>query len=84
MCPKHILPSLQQLEGKTRGNEKAKELCKEIQEFKKDSQKSKTIKTRTVGGCLYFLMLFCFQHFPLGDVIPLHISRLWPFGPTKM
>ncbi|KAI9096012.1 hypothetical protein K1719_026159 [Acacia pycnantha] len=32
--------------------------------------KSKTIKTRTVGGCLYFLMLFCFQHFPLGDVIP--------------
>ncbi|KAI9124972.1 hypothetical protein K1719_003588 [Acacia pycnantha] len=23
-----------------------------------------------VGGCLYFLMLFCFQHFPLGDVIP--------------
>ncbi|KAI9118714.1 hypothetical protein K1719_010159 [Acacia pycnantha] len=46
------------------------ELCEEIQEFKKDSQKSKTIKTRTVGGCLYFLMLFCFQHFPLGDVIP--------------
>ncbi|KAI9075843.1 hypothetical protein K1719_042210 [Acacia pycnantha] len=43
------------------------ELCEEIQEFKKDSQKSKTIKTRTVGGCLYFLMLFCFQHFPLGD-----------------
>ncbi|KAI9073920.1 hypothetical protein K1719_044093 [Acacia pycnantha] len=46
------------------------ELCEEIQEFKKDSQKSKTIKTRTVGGCLYFLMLFCFQHFPLGVVIP--------------
>ncbi|KAI9119594.1 hypothetical protein K1719_009470 [Acacia pycnantha] len=46
------------------------ELCEEIQEFKKDSQMSKTIKTRTVGGCLYFLMLFCFQHFPLGDVIP--------------
>ncbi|KAI9125153.1 hypothetical protein K1719_003769 [Acacia pycnantha] len=46
------------------------ELCEEIQEFKKDSHKYKGKKTKTVGGCLYFLMLFCFQHFPLGDVIP--------------
>ncbi|KAI9089698.1 hypothetical protein K1719_028991 [Acacia pycnantha] len=45
------------------------ELCEEIQEFKKDSQKSKRKKRKTVGGCLYFLMLFCFQNFPLGDVI---------------
>ncbi|KAI9073899.1 hypothetical protein K1719_044132 [Acacia pycnantha] len=41
MCAKHIHPSLQQLEGKTRGDEKAK------------------------GD-----RLFCFQHFPLGYVIP--------------
>ncbi|KAI9104272.1 hypothetical protein K1719_023108 [Acacia pycnantha] len=27
-------------------------------------------KNRSVGGCLYFLMLLHFQHFPLGDVIP--------------
>ncbi|KAI9077727.1 hypothetical protein K1719_040333 [Acacia pycnantha] len=46
------------------------ELCEEIQEFKKDSQKSKRKQSKTVGGCLYFLMLFCFQNFPLGDVIP--------------
>ncbi|KAI9082908.1 hypothetical protein K1719_035051 [Acacia pycnantha] len=45
------------------------ELCEEIQEFKKDSQVQDN-KNRSVGGCLYFLMLFCFQHFPLGDVIP--------------
>ncbi|KAI9119541.1 hypothetical protein K1719_009417 [Acacia pycnantha] len=32
------------------------ELCEEIQEFKKDSQKSKRKKSKTVGGCLYFLM----------------------------
>ncbi|KAI9113841.1 hypothetical protein K1719_015092 [Acacia pycnantha] len=93
MCAKNIHSSLQQLEGKTRGDEKAKgdrliavtkdaiahfdwssfilqELYEEIQEFKKDSQKSKRKQSKTVGGCLYFLMLFCFQNFPLGDVIP--------------
>ncbi|KAI9124835.1 hypothetical protein K1719_004162 [Acacia pycnantha] len=37
--------------------------------------KSKTIKTRTVGGCLYFLMLFCFQHFPLGDQASSQLPR---------
>ncbi|KAI9126409.1 hypothetical protein K1719_002830 [Acacia pycnantha] len=46
------------------------ELCEEIHEFKKDSQKSKRKQSKTIGGCLYFLMLFCFQNFPLGDVIP--------------
>ncbi|KAI9070603.1 hypothetical protein K1719_047430 [Acacia pycnantha] len=46
------------------------ELCEEIHEFKKDSQKSKRKQSKTVGDCLYFLMLFCFQNFPLGDVIP--------------
>ncbi|KAI9074160.1 hypothetical protein K1719_043875 [Acacia pycnantha] len=44
-------------------------ICEEIQEFKKDSQKSKRKQSKTVGSCLYFLMLFCFQNFPLGDVI---------------
>ncbi|KAI9121620.1 hypothetical protein K1719_008653 [Acacia pycnantha] len=46
------------------------ELCEEIQEFKKDSQKSKRKQSKTVAICLYFLTLFCFQNFPLGDVIP--------------
>ncbi|KAI9085910.1 hypothetical protein K1719_031987 [Acacia pycnantha] len=45
------------------------ELCEEIQEFKKDSQVQDN-KNRSVGGCLYFLMLLHFQHFSLGDVIP--------------
>ncbi|KAI9072890.1 hypothetical protein K1719_045135 [Acacia pycnantha] len=45
------------------------ELCEEIHEFKKDSQKSKRKQSKTVGGCLYFLMLFCFQNFSLGNII---------------
>ena len=35
------------------------ELCEEINEFKKDSQKSNRKKSKNVGGCLYFLMVSC-------------------------
>ncbi|KAI9082837.1 hypothetical protein K1719_035167 [Acacia pycnantha] len=45
------------------------ELCEEIYKFKKDSQKSKRKQSKTVGECLYFLMLFCFQNFSLGNII---------------
>ncbi|KAI9076774.1 hypothetical protein K1719_041250 [Acacia pycnantha] len=60
------------------------QLCEEIQEFKKDSQKSKRKKSKTVGGCLYFLMLFCFQNFPLGDVVPSPHQSPMAFWTDKM
>ncbi|KAI9083268.1 hypothetical protein K1719_034800 [Acacia pycnantha] len=45
------------------------ELNQQIYEFNKDSHKSKGNKSKTDGGCIYFLMLFCLQNFALGDVI---------------
>ena len=35
------------------------ELTQQIHEFKKDSHKSKVNKSKTVGGCVYFLMVSC-------------------------
>ncbi|KAI9116587.1 hypothetical protein K1719_012754 [Acacia pycnantha] len=45
------------------------ELSQQIHEFNKDSHKSKAIKRKTVGGCVYFLMLFCLQNFAFGDKV---------------
>ncbi|KAI9081366.1 hypothetical protein K1719_036707 [Acacia pycnantha] len=43
------------------------ELSQQIHKFNKDSHKSKATKRTTVGGCVYFLMLFCLQNFAFGD-----------------
>ncbi|KAI9110538.1 hypothetical protein K1719_018404 [Acacia pycnantha] len=45
------------------------ELSQQIYEFNKDSHKSKGNKRKIVGGCVYFLMLFCLQNFALGYVV---------------
>ncbi|KAI9074780.1 hypothetical protein K1719_043257 [Acacia pycnantha] len=45
------------------------ELSQQIHEFNKDSHKSKGNKRKIVGGCVYFLMLFCLQNFALGDKV---------------
>ncbi|KAI9081247.1 hypothetical protein K1719_036747 [Acacia pycnantha] len=41
----------------------------QIHKFNKDSHKSKATKRTTVGGCVYFLMLFCLQNFAFGDKV---------------
>ncbi|XP_028754490.1 uncharacterized protein LOC114713964 [Neltuma alba] len=43
-----------------------KEFCNSIAEFKKGKKKGKADGTKNVGGCMYFLMIYCLQHFPLG------------------
>ncbi|KAI9125210.1 hypothetical protein K1719_003826 [Acacia pycnantha] len=45
------------------------ELSQQIHEFNKDSHKSKGNKRKTVGGCVYFLMLFFLQNFAFGDKV---------------
>ncbi|KAI9121020.1 hypothetical protein K1719_008053 [Acacia pycnantha] len=45
------------------------ELSQQIHEFNKDSHKSKGNKRKIVGGCVYFLMLFCLQKFAFGDKV---------------
>ncbi|KAI9082741.1 hypothetical protein K1719_035315 [Acacia pycnantha] len=45
------------------------ELSQQIHKFNKDSHKSKATKRKTVGGCVYFLMLFCLQNFAFGDKV---------------
>ncbi|KAI9077677.1 hypothetical protein K1719_040364 [Acacia pycnantha] len=45
------------------------ELSQQIHKFNKDSHKSKATKRKTVGGCIYFLMLFCLQNFAFGDKV---------------
>ncbi|KAI9126137.1 hypothetical protein K1719_002558 [Acacia pycnantha] len=45
------------------------ELSQQIHKFNKDSHKSKANKRKTVGGCVYFLMLFSLQNFAFGDKV---------------
>ncbi|KAI9086929.1 hypothetical protein K1719_031090 [Acacia pycnantha] len=45
------------------------ELSQQIHKFNKHSHKSKATKRKTVGGCVYFLMLFCLQNFAFGDKV---------------
>ncbi|KAI9071365.1 hypothetical protein K1719_046677 [Acacia pycnantha] len=45
------------------------ELNQQIHKFNKESHKSKATKRKTVGGCVYFLMLFCLQNFAFGDKV---------------
>ncbi|KAI9114249.1 hypothetical protein K1719_014899 [Acacia pycnantha] len=45
------------------------ELSQQIHKFNKESHKSKATKRKTVGGCVYFLMLFCLQNFAFGDKV---------------
>ncbi|XP_028771718.1 uncharacterized protein LOC114728933 [Neltuma alba] len=51
------------------------ELYKGIGVYKKQLEKGKlTEKKKNVPGCLYFLMLYCLQNFPLGETKAAHVK----------
>ncbi|KAI9128105.1 hypothetical protein K1719_001098 [Acacia pycnantha] len=58
------------------------QLSQQIHEFNKDSHKSKATKRKTVGGCVYFLMLFCLQNFAFGDKVASEHESAMAIGPT--
>ncbi|KAK4281527.1 hypothetical protein QN277_013007 [Acacia crassicarpa] len=44
------------------------ELCNSIGVYKKKLRKGTVTAPLNIGGCMYFLMIYCLQHFPLGPV----------------
>ncbi|XP_054782874.1 uncharacterized protein LOC129290161 [Prosopis cineraria] len=52
------------------------ELCKEIEDYKKQLSKGKGRTRKNVGGCIYFLMVWGFQNFSVGQGCPKVIDAL--------